>query len=126
MDNFDQHLVQALRHEQDYDDNRSDSVQKEVVQMFHNKKRFAAILTWIWLVIAPIVILSLIWYFFQTTNIKAMLLCVMIVLIIHESTVLMKLWYWAIDTKTSVLKEIKQLQLQIGELTQADRNDDKS
>ena len=33
-----------------------------------------------------------------------------------NSTILMKLWYWVVDTKINVLKEMKQLQLQITEL----------
>ena len=33
-----------------------------------------------------------------------------------DSTVLIKLWYWIMNNKIGVLKEIKQLQLQIAEL----------
>jgi len=29
----------------------------------------------------------------------------------------MKLWYWVVDTKLNVLKEMKQLQLQVAELS---------
>ena len=31
-------------------------------------------------------------------------------------TILMKLWYWVVDAKLNVQKEVKQLQLQIAEL----------
>jgi len=33
-----------------------------------------------------------------------------------DSTVLIKLWYWIMNNKLNVLKELKQLQLQIAEL----------
>ena len=33
-----------------------------------------------------------------------------------DSTVLIKLWYWIMNNKLNVLKELKQLQLQISEL----------
>jgi hypothetical protein len=33
-----------------------------------------------------------------------------------DSTVLIKLWYWITNNKLNVLKELKQLQLQIAEL----------
>jgi hypothetical protein len=29
----------------------------------------------------------------------------------------MKLWYWVVSTKLSILKELKQMQLQMAELT---------
>jgi len=32
----------------------------------------------------------------------------------------MKLWYWVVDAKLNVQKEVKQLQLQIAELTGKD------
>ena len=48
---------------------------------------------------------------------KAMLCWLIFFMIGFNSTILMKLWYWVIDTKLNVLKEIKQLQLQVTELT---------
>ena len=33
-----------------------------------------------------------------------------------DSTVLIKLWYWIMNNKLNVLREMKQLQLQIAEL----------
>jgi len=34
-----------------------------------------------------------------------------------DSTVLIKLWYWIMNNKLNVLKEVKKLELQIAELT---------
>jgi hypothetical protein len=36
----------------------------------------------------------------------------------YNSTILMKLWYWVVSTKLGILKELKQLQLQVSELTE--------
>ena len=47
---------------------------------------------------------------------KSMLSWVIFFMIGFNSTILMKLWYWVVDTKINVLKEMKQLQLQITEL----------
>ena len=47
---------------------------------------------------------------------KSMLSWVIFFMIGFNSTILMKLWYWVVDTKLNVLKEMKQLQLQITEL----------
>ncbi len=48
---------------------------------------------------------------------KSMLCWVIFFMIGFNSTILMKLWYWVVDTKLKVLKEMKQLQLQIADLT---------
>jgi hypothetical protein len=48
---------------------------------------------------------------------KAMLCWVIFFMIGFNSTILMKLWYWVADTKLNVLKEMKQLQLQVSELS---------
>jgi len=39
-----------------------------------------------------------------------------VIVILSQGTVLMKLWYWVLNTKYGVLKELKQLQLQIAEM----------
>jgi hypothetical protein len=46
-----------------------------------------------------------------------MLCWVIFFMIGFNSTILMKLWYWVADTKLNVLKEMKQLQLQVTELS---------
>ena len=51
---------------------------------------------------------------------KSMLSWVIFFMIGFNSTILMKLWYWVVDTKLKVLKEMKQLQLQIADLTGKD------
>ena len=48
---------------------------------------------------------------------KAMLCWVIFFMIGFNSTILMKLWYWVADTKLNVLKEMKQLQLQVTQLS---------
>jgi hypothetical protein len=44
------------------------------------------------------------------------LFAAVITMIDYNSTVIMKLWYWVVSTKLNILKEIKQLQLEIVEL----------
>jgi len=40
---------------------------------------------------------------------------VVVIIIMGQTQVLMKLWYWVMNTKINVLKEVKQLQLQVAE-----------
>ena len=50
-------------------------------------------------------------HFMQSSTPKALLFYGMLVLVFFETIVLMKLWYWTMNTKISVLKAIKQLDL---------------
>jgi len=52
----------------------------------------------------------------SASDTKAMLCWVIFFMIGFNSTILMKLWYWVVDTKHNVLKEMKQLELQIASL----------
>jgi hypothetical protein len=55
-------------------------------------------------------------YFRSAVDTRGMLNWVLLFMIGFNSTILMKLWYWVCDTKLNVLKEIKQLELQIADL----------
>jgi hypothetical protein len=39
-----------------------------------------------------------------------------LILIMYESTVLMKLWYWVVHTRISVQKDLKEVQIQLAAL----------
>ncbi len=52
-----------------------------------------------------------------TGNTRGMISWAIFLMIGFNSTILMKLWYWVVDAKLNIQKEVKQLQLQIAELT---------
>jgi len=56
----------------------------------------------------------------STEDTKGIILWAIFFIIGFNSSILIKLWYWVVDAKLNVLKETKQLQLQIAEL--ADKN----
>ena len=51
------------------------------------------------------------------SNLRVLIIGGIVLLGVGQLEVLMKLWYWIMNNKLNVLKEIKQLQLQIAELT---------
>lgn len=53
----------------------------------------------------------------SASDTKAMLCWVIFFMIGFNSTILMKLWFWVVDARFKVLKEVKQLQLQVADLT---------
>lgn len=85
--------------------------------MFDKKLKRVKPATQISLVVPVVLIIYSFHLFSQSQNTKDMLVHTIIILILAESTVLVKLWYWVLNAKYGMLKEIKQLQLQIAELS---------
>jgi len=70
----------------------------------------------VYLVALVLVIIALIALYTCTSSIKDCLLYGIGILIMFESTVLMKLWYWVMHSKIATVREIKLVQLSIAEL----------
>ncbi len=120
MINFEKELKEVLEKNGDFDVAKGETLRKEIVQMFEDKLKKVKLWTWAFLLIDVIIIAggisSLLVNLLITKNTNAMIISAVVVLIAHEGTVLIKLWYWVLNTKYGVLKELKQLQLQIAEL----------
>ena len=122
MNNLEQDLKKVLAGNGDFDVNRSETLRKEIVQMWFDKNmRKTKIIFWIFYLCS--IGMMIVGYIGLRTaaSTVGMLSWVLFFMIGFNSTILMKLWYWVIDTKLSVLKEMKQLQLQIAEQTSRER-----
>ena len=124
MINLEKELKEVLEKNGDFNIAKSETLRKETVQMFEDKLKKVKLWTWAFLLIYVIIIAGgisgLLVNLLITKNTNAMLISAVVVLIAHEGTVLIKLWYWVLNTKYDVLKELKQLQLQIAEQTAKD------
>ncbi len=117
MDNLEQELKKALKKNGDFDIDKSETLRKEIVQMWYSKNlRKTKIIFWIFYLCSIGMMIGGYIGLRTADNTVGMLSWVLFFMIGFNSTILMKLWYWVIDTKLSVLKEMKQLQLQITEL----------
>jgi len=117
MDNLEQELKKALKKNGDFDIDKSETLRKEIVQMWYSKNlRKTKIIFWIFYLCSLGMMIGGYIGLRTADNTVGMLSWVLFFMIGFNSTILMKLWYWVIDTKLSVLKEMKQLQLQITEL----------
>ena len=122
MDNLEQELKKALKKNGDFDIDKSETLRKETVQMWYSKNlRKTKTIFWIFYLCS--IGMMIVGYIGLRTaaSTVGMLSWVLFFMIGFNSTILMKLWYWVIDTKLSVLKEMKQLQLQIAEQTSRER-----
>jgi hypothetical protein len=121
MINFEKELKEVLEKNGDFDVAKSERLRKETVQMWRNMNlRKAKIIFWIYFIASIGMMVGGYVGLRFATDTKGMLSWVIFFMIGFNSTILMKLWYWVVDTKINVLKEVKQLQLQIAE--QAGKN----
>lgn len=121
MINFEKELKEVLEKDGHFDAAKSKTLRKEIVQMWCDKNLLRAKLVfWIFFLLSIGMMIGGYIGLRSATNTKEMLSWVIFFMIGFNSTILMKLWYWVVDTKLNVLKEMKQLQLQIAE--QAGKN----
>ncbi len=116
MINFENELKNALEKNGDFDVAKSEKLRKETVQMWYDKSlRRTKKIFWIYFLLSIGMMVGGYIGLRFATDTKGMLGWVIFFMIGFNSTILMKLWYWVVDNKLSVLKEIKQLQLQIAD-----------
>jgi hypothetical protein len=114
MIDFEKELKEVLGKNGIFDSVKSETLRKEIVQMWYAKNmRKTKIIFWIYFLLSIGMMIGGYIGLRFATDTKGMLCWVIFFMIGFNSTILMKLWYWVVDNKLSILKEIKQLQLQI-------------
>jgi hypothetical protein len=111
MSKPDDNLTNALSGNGAFDPDKAKELQTKTVSSFEAKMRkverylFAYMCICCWLVVFSV------FQFLQSSTTKALLFYGLLLLVFFGTTVLMKLWYWIMNNKISVLKEIKLLEL---------------
>jgi hypothetical protein len=114
MIDFENELKKTLAKNGDFDVAKSKALRKEIVQMWYDKNmRKVKITFWIYFLLSIGMMAGGYIGLRLASDTKGMLSWMLFFMIGFNSTILMKLWYWVVNTKLGVLKEIKQLQLQI-------------
>ena len=118
MDKLEKQLKKVLEKNGIFDVSKSETLRKEIVQMWCDKNLLRAkLVLWIFLLLSIGMMVGGYIGLRSAGNTRGMILWAIFLMIGFNSTVLMKLWYWVVDAKLNILKEVKQLQLQIAELT---------
>ena len=123
MNNLENELKKAFKSELGFEPSKVESERKEMGQMkliferFVKDIRQARLVFWIFFLLSIGMMAAGYIGLRSAADTKGMLSWVLFFMIGFNSTILMKLWYWVVDTKFNILKEIKQLQLQIAEST---------
>jgi len=85
---------------------------------FHGEMRKYAIMTWCFLIFFAVGAVGCFVAFDLATTTKYQLLFMTLFAVMVMQTVLMKLWYWQIWNRYSVVREVKRLELRIAELVE--------
>ncbi len=121
MDKLEKQLKQVLGKNGLFDADKSKTLRKEMKQMifqkFEGDMSKVKVVFWIFLIISAAMMVGGMLFINHEKGTRGMIFAAVVTMIGYNSTVLMKLWYWVVSTKLNIMKEIKQLQLQIAELT---------
>jgi hypothetical protein len=128
MDKLEKELKNTLKSEFGFYPGDDESKRKEMDQMkllferFVNNIQQARLVYWVFFVVSVIIMFIGLSLLFKLSNPNELAVALFVALLGFNSTILMKLWYWTMNTKFDVLKELKQLQLQIAELSGKDHS----
>lgn len=121
MDNLEKELQKALEIKSDFDTDKTEARGKEIKKMILHKYATdffkVKVIFWIFFILCLGMMAGGYIGLRSAEDTRGMLLWLIFFMIGFNFSILMKLWYWVVDTKLNVLKEMKQLQLQIAELT---------
>jgi hypothetical protein len=97
--------------------------QSSLIRVFNGQRNKATM--YLTLVLMFSVLVFGVGYYFlaASSDIRLMLVGILLFMCGLELNVLMKLWYWVVDNKISVLKEIKTTQLMIAQLMETRENE---
>ena len=91
-------------------------VRGSLFSTFHGEMRKYAVITWCFLIFFVFIAVGCFVAFDLVTSTKYQLLFMALFCTAIMQTVLMKLWYWLIWNRYSVVREVKRLELRIVEL----------
>ena len=121
MSDIEKELKKVLKANGSFEADKNAAKRKEIEQMIIQKYETdmfkVKVVFWIFLVLSLGMMAGGYIGLRYANDTRGMLCWVIFFMIGFNSTILMKLWYWVVDTKLNVLKEMKQLQLQVTELS---------
>jgi hypothetical protein len=120
MSDIEKELKKVLKADGRFDADKNAARRKEIEQMIVQKYETdmfkVKVVFWIFLALSLCIMAGGYIALWLVAGTRGMLTSVLLFMVGFNSTILIKLWYWVCDTKLNVLKEMKQLQLQITEL----------
>jgi hypothetical protein len=104
-------LTEALAQNGAYDHEKAEELRTKMVGTFEAKMRKVERYLWVYMCLCCWLVVFTLFHFMQSSSTKALLFYGILMLVFFETIILMKLWYWIMNNKISVLKAIKQIEL---------------
>lgn len=98
---------------------REASLREVATNEYSGHLRNAERIYWLYVVACAAVAVAAINFFVRSFDIKTLIGCAVVMLVIYETTVLMKLWFATARMKMDTLKEMKLLRLEVARLGKA-------
>jgi len=126
MGELEKRIRKTLSDTDKFDVTKAETSRKETVQMFEDKLKKVYRYAKLWLIICIVIMAGAAVCFgvsasFGIRGTWGMIASAVFYLLGGQFMVTIKLWYWIMNNKLNVLKELKQLQLQIAELSGKNR-----
>jgi hypothetical protein len=119
MSDFESDLKKHLSENGSYDPGMGQKIKRQSSESFNRRLRWVELATMFYVVVLLIVALFEFHLFLVATDFKMMILFAIIFLMVMEGINLMKLWYWVVNAKLNILRELKQLRVEIRDLATA-------
>ncbi|GAI09323.1 unnamed protein product [marine sediment metagenome] len=123
MDEFERTIRTTLSDTSGFDTAKAETLRKETVQMFEDKLKKVYRYAWLYLIIcvaAGGVAGACFGVSASLGSTWGMIASAVMFLGAGQCMVTIKLWYWIMNNKLNVLREVKQIQLQLAELAGKD------
>jgi hypothetical protein len=104
-------LKKALAENGSFDPQKAEELKRKAVGAFEAKMRKTERIYFVNMCVVSWLLVFALFYFLQASTTKAIITSGLLALVFFEATILLKLWYWIMNNKISVLKAIKQIEV---------------
>ncbi len=113
MSKRDDEIRDRIRWDKDFESPPGHEARAAIVRRFRNARKKLLVQLTLWL-LAALGVLGLGAYMMgMVSETRAMLVALLVMLIGFETTVLLKLWYWTVDSKAALMEQIQRLGLRM-------------
>ena len=119
MTDSDDNLKMALAQNGSFDREKAEKTGQTAVATFITKMKKVERYVWGYGIICKCVAIFAVLQLLHSTSTRGMIMNAVVALLMCEMIQMLKLWYWILNNKFSVLKEIKQLRAETSVLTEA-------
>ncbi|MBL7038173.1 MAG: hypothetical protein ISR77_06055 [Pirellulaceae bacterium] len=119
MSEHDETLRRTLEENARLQSKHAESLREASSAQFSGRYRWAERIYWLYAIACVVVGVSVINSFVRSDDTKSLIGCAVVMLVVYETTVLLKLWFAIAGMKMSVLKDVKLLRLEMARLASA-------